>query len=429
MEIFANRISFHLAMIEVEKDSVRDLISDLPDSIIETILTKLPIKDGVRTSILSTRWRYRWASMTNLVFDDRGVAEYEEIVHFIQKFLLLHDGPIHKFSVQSSYMRGSAEVDQWLLYLSRREVKELIIELGEDEWFKAHSSLFSFKNLTRLELVHCELCPPPDFKGFMWLKHIDFQQVVFPQDDYDRLIASCPLLETLTLSSYDSIELTIHAPNLKYLTVDGEFMELCLAHTPLLVAANINLYISDHIVEHLEQSSSCNLDKFLGGAAKLERLVGKVYFVKFVSVGIGHGRRLMTYHHLKYIELYEVSFEDLKEVLVVLQLIVNSPILKTLQVSTASRTKIEPEDLQFWDKNTFDDAMLHELKTVKLSDVSGMPVEMGFIKFLLEHSPCLEEMTIRPTNMTDASVSMLVELASFRRASPQASVVFIHDPM
>lgn len=54
-----------------------------------------------------------------------------------------------------------------------------------------------------------------------------------------------------------------------------------------------------------------------------------------MSVGIGHGRRLMTYHHLKYIELYEVSFEDLKEVLVVLQLIVNSPLLKTLQVSVS----------------------------------------------------------------------------------------------
>lgn len=267
-------------MIEMEKDSGHDLISDLPDSIIETILTKLPIKDAVRTSILSTRWRYRWASMTNLVFDDRGVVDCEEIMHFILKFLFLHDGPIHKFCVQSSYLHGSAEIDQWLLFLSRREVKELIIELGEDEWFRAHSSLFSFKNLTRLELVHCELSPPPDFKGFMWLKHIDFQHVVFPQDDYDVLIERCPLLETLTLTSYDSIELTINAPNLKYLTVDGEFMELCLAHTPLLVAACINIYMTDQIAEHLEQSSSCNLDKFLGGAPKLERLVGKVYFVK-----------------------------------------------------------------------------------------------------------------------------------------------------
>lgn len=59
-----------------------------------------------------------------------------------------------------------------------------------------------------------------------------------------------------------------------------------------------------------------------------------LYF-QFVSIGNGNGRRLMTYHHLKYIELYEVSFEDTKEVLVVLQLIVNSPILKTLQVSVS----------------------------------------------------------------------------------------------
>ncbi|XP_057765645.1 F-box/FBD/LRR-repeat protein At1g13570-like isoform X2 [Salvia miltiorrhiza] len=370
--------------------------------------------------------------MTNLVFDDRGVVGYEEIVHFILKFLFLHDGPIHKFSVQSSYLHASAELDQWLLFLSRREVKELIIELREDEWFRAPSSLFSFKNLTRLELVHCELYPPPNFNGFMWLKHIDFQHVVFPQDDYDHLIASCPLLETLTLTSYDSIELSIHAPNLKYLTVDGEFMKLCLAHTPHLVAAGFNIYMTDHIAAHLEQSSSCNLDKFLGGAPKLERLVGKVYFVKFVSVGIGHGRRLMTYHHLKYIELYEVNFEDLKEVLVMLQLIVNSPILKTLQVSvsTASHMTLYPEDLLFWDKNAFDDSTLHELKTVKFSDVSGTPVEMGFIKFLLEHSPCLEEMSIRPSlYLTDASLSMLVELVSFRRASPQASIVFIHDPI
>lgn len=67
---------------------------------------------------------------------------------------------------------------------------------------------------------------------------------------------------------------------------------------------------------------------------------------------------------------------------------------------------------------------------MKLSDVSGMPVEMGFIKFLLEHSPRLEEMTIGPSKYaTDACLSMLMELVSFRRASPQASIVFVHDRM
>lgn len=43
----------------------------------------------------------------------------------------------------------------------------------------------------------------------------------------------------------------------------------------------------------------------------------------------------MTHHHLKFIELDEVSFEDVNEVLVMLQMIVNSPNLETLQVSVS----------------------------------------------------------------------------------------------
>lgn len=73
--------------------------------------------------------------------------------------------------------------------------------------------------------------------------------------------------------------------------------------------------------------------------------------------------------------------------------------------------------------------MLHELKTVRLSYASGMAVEMGFMKFLLEHSPRLEEMAVRPSKYAvESSMSMLVELVSFRRASPQASIVFIQNP-
>lgn len=67
---------------------------------------------------------------------------------------------------------------------------------------------------------------------------------------------------------------------------------------------------------------------------------------------------------------------------------------------------------------------------MKLTDVTGMAVEMGFMKFLLEHSPRLKEMTVRPSNYAlEASMSILVELVSFRRASPQASIFFIQDPI
>lgn len=41
------------------------------------------------------------------------------------------------------------------------------------------------------------------------------------------------------------------------------------------------------------------------------------------------------YQNLKFIELYQVSFEDMKELLVVLRLIVSSPNLEELQISVS----------------------------------------------------------------------------------------------
>ncbi|GER31900.1 F-box family protein [Striga asiatica] len=421
----------------MENDYDPDLITQLPQSIIETILTKLPIRDAVKTSILSTKWRYKWASLTHLVFDDWSSAHYndralvqDKIVNFITRCLFLHEGPIHKFSLCSSYLQSSPDIDQWLLFISRKGVKELILELGEGEWFRAPSSVFSCKNLTRLELYRCELNPPLDFSGFSCLKYLNLQQVMIPPDDIECLISSCPLLESLTLSYFDSLELTLRAPNLKYLILEGEFKDLCLASTPQLVAISVAMYMTDDIAEHFELSSSCNFDKLLGGVPKLERLIGHIYFTKYLSIGSTQGRSLITFHHLKFIELYQVSFDDVKEVVAVLQLIVNSPNLKALQISGSSSTSSTTQvpDLQFWVEKSHADCTFHQLKTVKLTDVSGVPNEMKFIEFVLERSPYLEEMSITPSlYVTEGRLNMLIDLVGFRRASSRASIKFIHE--
>lgn len=99
-----------------------------------------------------------------------------------------------------------------------------------------------------------------------------------------------------------------------------------------------------------------------------------------------------------------------------------------LQGSSNTSAASRDHDLKFWDENFSDDFTLHELKTVKLTDVSSVPLEMRFIKFLLEHSPGLEEMSITPSlYVTEGRLAMLIDLVSFRRASPQASIVFVHE--
>ncbi|KAK2983924.1 hypothetical protein RJ640_017845 [Escallonia rubra] len=362
--------------------------SDLPQSIIETILTKLPLRDAVRTSILSTKWRYKWATITQLAFDDkcvtpshdRAVAEIN-LVKFVSRFLFLHDGPIHKFTLSTSYLQNTPEIDQWLLFLSRKDIKELVLEFGEGELFRVPSCLFTCRKLARLELVRCEFDPPPTFRGFLSLKYLNLQQVLVAPEVVESLISSCPLLESLTLS------------------------------------------YSDH-------SSSCNFEKFLGGVPCLERLIGHIYFTKYLSIGSDLGKVPIMYPRLKVIELHQVSFEDMKEILVILRLIVNSPNLQELHISGSSNTSAATEcpDLEFWEMECPHDCTLEQLKTVKMTDMSAVPHEMKFIRFLLGNSPLLEVMSITPSvYVTDGKLNMLVELVRLRRASSQAEIIFIQD--
>lgn len=272
------------------------------------------------------------------------------------------------FTLSSTYLQGSPYIDQWLLFLSRKDVKELVIKLGDQEWFRAPTCLFSCRKLTRLELIRCELDPPPSFKGFLSLKCLVLQQVFIAPDKVENLLSSCPLLESLTLSYFDSLALSICAPNLKYLFLEGEFKDIRLENTPLLIFVSVSMYMTDDTAEHFEQSSSCNFDKFLGGVPCLQRLIGYIYFTKvrhhsfpflscglvylcmfwpngllmlyffcpkYLSVGNELGKLPITYSHLKIVQLYEVSFEDMKEILVVLRLILNSPILQELQISVS----------------------------------------------------------------------------------------------
>ncbi|CAH2037914.1 unnamed protein product [Thlaspi arvense] len=411
-----------------------DIISDLPQSIIENILTRLSIRDAIRTSVLSSKWRYKWSTLTDLVFDekcvapasDRGVVE-NSLVRFITGVLLLHQGPIHKFQLSTSFLQCRPDIDQWLLFLSRNGIKELVLELGEGE-FRVPSCLFRCSKLTRLELCHCEFDPPQYFKGFSSLKSLNLHQILVAPEVIESLISGCPLLEYLSLSYFDSLVLRISAPSLMYLYLDGEFKDIFLENTPKLVAISVSMYMHEDVTD-FEQSSDYNLVKFLGGVPLLEKLVGYIYFTKYLSIGDDPGRLPITYIHLKTIELYQVSFEDANEVLVLLRLVTHSPNLKDLKVS-ASPIQLFPLEEEGFDlvERDYFEYKLPRLETVRMTDVSGIRNELEFIRFLLGTSPVLETVIVTSSlSDKDAKMDMVVELLRFPRVSPRAKFLFLQD--
>ncbi|XP_035842710.1 uncharacterized protein LOC110924098 [Helianthus annuus] len=60
-----------------------DIITRLPQAIIETILCLFPIEEAASTSIFSKEWRYRWTKIPKLVFCQSIVKRTSEISSLI----------------------------------------------------------------------------------------------------------------------------------------------------------------------------------------------------------------------------------------------------------------------------------------------------------------------------------------------------------
>ncbi|XP_021765271.1 F-box protein At5g03100-like [Chenopodium quinoa] len=84
------------------KYSNRDQISTLPEEIRQHILSLLPCKEAIKTSILSSNWRYVWLNLPTLSFDKSIFAkkiEFQRIVELVlfKSFLKIETEKLRNF--------------------------------------------------------------------------------------------------------------------------------------------------------------------------------------------------------------------------------------------------------------------------------------------------------------------------------------------
>ena len=266
-----------------------DRISCLPGHLIDQILSHLPIREAVRTSVLSSKWRYKWASLPNLAFDNQCFAVScqdpliirSKLARIVDHVLLLHIGPINKFKLSHRDLIGVTDIDRWVLHLARRSIKEFVLEIWKGQRYKIPSCLFSCQTLTHLELFNCWLKPPSTFEGFKNLKSLDLQHVTLAQDVFQNLISSCPLLEKLTLMNFDGFtHLNVDAPNLQFFDVGGKFEDVSFENTFQLAVVSIGLYLNFEYDQSRSHGGSSNLLKFFVHLPHVRRLEVQSYFLK-----------------------------------------------------------------------------------------------------------------------------------------------------
>lgn len=409
----------------MENQSSPDLLSDLPESIIENILSFLPFKDAARTCILSTKWRYKWHNPPQLVFDAEHEISFGNSLKFlITHALFRHEGPIHKFKLSDPDLESCRSTDEWFIFMSKYDVKELFIKVGFDLfWVPSH--LYSCQKLTHLELFRCELCPPPlIFNGFSWLKSLILQHVKVDSKTIESLVANSRLLENLKCEYSGNSELKIRAPNLKFIYLRGHFKDICL-DAPLLTEIYVALLEYGFTDEQQPKSSVCNYTKLLGSLCTLESLIAHERVIKYLSIDIESCNHFLAFHRLKVIRLCEVNFEDMKETLVVFRLITNAPNLHKLQISCCSYASEAPRTYS-WDSECPQNCTFNQLRVIMMADFRGVIHEMKFVKFLLETSPVLGAMiiAINESHTNHEILNLRAELQRYQWASTNAEISF-----
>ncbi|CAN1163778.1 F-box/FBD/LRR-repeat protein At1g13570 [Linum perenne] len=422
-----------------ETEAELDRLSSLPDKVVDQILSQLSIKDAVRMSALSRKWRYKWAKIPNLVFDNHCVSSpspdqaliKNKLVNIVDHVLLLHSGDIHKFKLSHRELVGVTDIDRWILHLSpiihlsrRRPIKEFVLEIWKGQRYKLPCCLFSYQDLTHLELFNCLLRPPITFKGFQNLKSLDLQHITLAQEAFENLITGCPSLERLTLMNFDGFtHLKINAPSLQFFDIGGIFNDVSFKNTCQLTLVSIGLYANVKIVRNA--GSSSKLLSFFANLPHIRRLEVQSYFLKYLAMGNVPTRLPNPCVDLNYLSI-RINFNDMDESAAALCLLKSSPNLQEVEMLARPEEQCSVGTGSSSWEDEQGKKLFPQLRFVKIVSICGARAELDCINFLLSNSPRLEKMTIKPSSV-DGGLEFLKELLRFRRASELAEIDCI-DP-
>lgn len=212
-----------------------DRISNLPDAVLQHILTLLETKDAVKTSTLSKRWQYLWMSITDLVFMEDGPDKRKkrvQFMNFVERVLVLRDSSdLTLFVLSCDVLNDASRINAWISAAVMHKVQVLSIGLGSDENSKCNSEepivlphcLFTSESLRYFYLESFVLLKVPSSIRFSSLKTLKIRFAIFPDDrSMQRLFSGVPVLEDLTLDAccwWNVRSVCISAPMLKTLTI------------------------------------------------------------------------------------------------------------------------------------------------------------------------------------------------------------------
>ncbi|KAF8102696.1 hypothetical protein N665_0197s0056 [Sinapis alba] len=412
-----------------------DKISRLPDELLVKVLTFLPTKEAVSTSILSKRWEHLWMWVPKLEYDDQHYSESDrkKLWCFIVRTLPLHKAhvieslrlklsnsryfkpPLIKWIVANAVSRNVLELD--MSYSSYPEKLNIL-----------PSNLYTSKSLVILKLSDWILLAVPPMVCLPSLKTLQLQQVAyFNEESLQALLSNCPVLEELKVDIWEddnTKKFTIIVPSLLSLSLHIPFdygIDGLVIKTPSLKYFKLRVHSSNNhycLVEHMPNLIEAYIDVEF---PNIKSLIGSITSVKRLEICsevlYDEGFIFSQLEHLKLCRCKDCTSNLL------VRLLKDSPNLRVLYL-------YEMIDHYYcgiipWNPpTTVPTYMLSSLQSFNWSAYSGVPGERDLAIYMLKNAIHLKTVTIWSEECDIPELEMLKELAFSSRASTTCELMF-----
>lgn len=264
-----------------------DIISSLPNSLLGHILSFLPTRDSLATSVLSNRWRPLQILVPVLHLDQRELCRTPDqpfsYAKIVSRILILRNTvpnptPIHKLRIYWLKNCLPLHVDTWICTTFWHGVQELNLTIyTSNRLLQLPHSLFFCTSLVILKFKgEFLLNPPPEIQGLSSLRILKLECVRFAnRNSLFKLLAACPVLQDFFLKVHEedvtnldknagkfnivvliptlknlhlrvlcsSYKLHINTPVLEYFYFKGNLDEVVLENLPNLVKSVLHIEI------------------------------------------------------------------------------------------------------------------------------------------------------------------------------------------
>ncbi|KAM3203584.1 hypothetical protein P3L10_031210 [Capsicum annuum] len=279
-----------------------NVLRNLPDNLINDILTRLPLRDAVRTSILSKKWRYNWCGLPQIELDQTLWKAKEDLT--------------------------SAKIGNGIQHLVLKLPMDNQHKLLPNQ-YKLPSSFFTCSQLKHLFLQQCLIHSPPLFKGFDRLISLELIEVTISSELLGSLISHSPLLDHLVLDCNEvSHHVEISAPKLRSFFFSGNINFLHLKKVPLLSEVSYEPVEFSIDAEH-------DLAKIFESIPALENLCWNHECLQEEYVGPAEvipTRLPFALNCLKRLDIYKITLGEFFDLSFALCLIRSSPNLEELEI-------------------------------------------------------------------------------------------------